>query len=129
MLMGRKTFESIGKPLHDRTNLVASRKTSIRADGVRVVSSVRYELMSAIIRDLCDEPVGDVFVIGGAEVYRAALPFCSRAYVTRVHTRVEGDNLVRFPCDLSSWRVLEREEQRADACHAHAFEFLTMVRP
>lgn len=121
VLMGRKTFESIGRPLDGRTNLVASRTLSPNIDGVWIVRDVRYELANVVC--------GDVFVIGGAEVYREALPFCTRAYVTRVHARTTGDALTRFPCDLSGWRVIESEKRRVDACHAHAFEFLTLERP
>lgn len=121
VLMGRKTFEGLGGPLKRRVNLVASRSMETCPDDVRIVRDVRGELANAT--------GGDLLVIGGAEVYREALPFCDRAYVTRVHTRVAGDGLVRFPCDLSGWRVIEREEHRADACHAHAFTFETLEPP
>lgn len=121
VLTGRRTYESIGQPLLGRSNLVASRSTAMHPDGVWIVRDIRHELESVTC--------GDVFVIGGAAVYIAALQFCDRAYVTRVHTAVEGDNLTRFPCDLSSWRVVESERHEADARHAHAFTFETLVRP
>lgn len=106
VLMGRKTFESIGRPLDGRTNLVASRTLSPNIDGVWIVRDVRYELANVVC--------GDVFVIGGAEVYREALPFCTRAYITRIHARTTGNDLTRFPCDLSGWRVIEREKRRVE---------------
>lgn len=127
VLMGRKTYESIGRPLPDRTNLVASRTASMPRRHVCIVRDVRYELFNIASGGAC--VLGNVFVIGGAEVYREALPFCDRAYVTRVHTTVEGEGLVRFPCDLSGWGAVEREEHGADDSHAHPFTFETLVRP
>lgn len=123
VLMGRRTYESIGRPLPGRSNLVASRSTAMRPDGVWIVRDIRHELESVTC--------GDVFVIGGAEVYAAALPYVERAYITSVYTRVEGDNLTRFPCDLSRWcvDVESIEHHDRDERHAHAFAMMTAVRP
>mgnify|MGYP001021195921 CR=1 FL=1 len=122
VIMGRRTYESIGAPLDRRANFVLSRRRGYEASWARVIANVDYAMRFAT-------SMGDVFVIGGAEVYAAALPYCERAYVTRVHTTVEGDNLTRFPCDLSAWRVVASERHEADARHAHPFTFETLVRP
>lgn len=124
VIMGRRTYESIGAPLDRRANFVLSRRRGYEASWARVIANVDYAMRFAT-------SMGDVFVIGGAEVYAAALPYCERAYVTRVHTTVEGDNLTRFPCDLSRWRVdVESiEHHDRDERHAHAFAMMTAVRP
>ena len=90
IVMGRKTFESIGKPLPGRTNIVITRNPAFQAEGVKVVPSLAaaLELATNIAqRDGAEEAV----VIGGAEIYRATLPQANRLYVTEVHTVVEGD--------------------------------------
>ena len=124
VIMGRKTYESIGAPLDHRSNFVLTRQRGYDASWARVVSNIDYAVRFAAT-------MGDVFVIGGAEVYAAALPYVTRAYITSVYTRVEGDTLTRFPCDLSRWTVdVESiEHHAADDRHAHAFAMLTAVRP
>jgi len=123
VVMGRKTRESIGHALGGRRNVVLSRDPKYVAELSWMAPTITDALDVAASND------ADVFVIGGAEVYAAALPYVERAYITSVNTRVEGDNLTRFPCDLSSWRVVESERHEADARHAHAFTFETLVRP
>ncbi len=120
VLMGRKTADSIGAPLARRRNIVASRRGITRRGAWVTVPSL-VDAIQAYNGE-------DVFIIGGAEVYEAALPFCTRAYVTRVHATVEGSDLMRFPCDLSSWHVVASERHDADARHAHAFTFETLSR-
>ena len=106
-IMGRKTYESIvariGKPLPNRKNVVITRQVEyVVPDGVQVVRSFE-EAMQSVGRD------GDAFVIGGAEVYRAALSFVDRLYLTRVHLQAEGSIL--FPdLDLVEWRLQNAQE-------------------
>lgn len=124
VVMGRRTFESIGHALPGRANFVLSRTPGYVAPNARVVSSVPAAL--AVARRL-----GDVFVIGGAEVYAAALPHCTRAYLTWVYTHTDGRGLTHFPCDLSGWEVDPRTVERfgPDTRHAHAFTTRTAERP
>ena len=126
VLMGRKTFESIGGRLSGRFNFVLSRDPAFRPADVRVESS-----LDVLADETWASPGRDLFVIGGAEVYAAALPHVERAYITGVYTRVAGDNLTRFPCDLSRWSVdVESiEHHDRDERHAHAFAMMTAVRP
>ena len=88
ILMGRKTWESIGRPLPERTNIVITRDPDYQAAGCTVVHSVDAALRAA-------EPHSEVMVIGGAELYRQVLPEVSTIYLTQVHADVEGDTV--FP--------------------------------
>lgn len=87
LLMGRVTFESIGRPLPGRDTIVMSRRKSLEIPGVRVIASLNQ------LQDM--KVKGEIFVVGGAEIYRAALPYCSDLYLTEVLREVEGDR--RFP--------------------------------
>lgn len=87
LLMGRVTFESIGRPLPGRDTIVLSRRRGLEIPGVRAISSLS-ELHGMPIK-------GEIFVVGGAEVYRAALPYCRDLYLTEVRREVEGDR--KFP--------------------------------
>lgn len=125
VVMGRKTRESIGHALGGRRNVVLSRDPKYVAELSWMAPTITDALDVAASND------ADVFVIGGAEVYAAALPYVERAYITCVYTRVEGGTLTRFPCDLSRWRVdVESiEHHDRDERHAHAFAMMTAVRP
>lgn len=122
LLMGRLTFESIGRPLDGRTNVVLSRRAGYEASGCRVATS--FEGALAIARaDGGGAP--ELMVIGGAEVYALALPVADRLYLTRVQGRFEGD--VYFPpYDESEW-IEERCDAGGDA-DGPAYRFVTYRR-
>src|SRR6185369_13625184 len=84
LIMGRKTFESFGKPLPGRTNVIITRNKNFKAEGCIVVASLNEALEKSKHDD-------QVFVFGGGEIFREALPLVRKIYMTRVHTRVEGD--------------------------------------
>ena len=120
MLMGRKTFDSIGKALPGRRNLVMTRGTSIEAPGVETVPSVEAAL--AATRD-----ADELMVIGGAEIFRLCLPRAQRIYLTRVHAPIVGDT--RFPnLDWNEWRCLERTAHAADEKNAYSMTFFVLER-
>ena len=120
ILMGRKTFESLGRPLPGRTNLVLTRDRSWSAPGVVVVHSVEEALMQAASSD-------ELVVIGGAEIYRLVLPVARRIYLTHVHADVPGD--VTFPeFDPTQWADVEWTSQPADESHAYPLTFVTLER-
>ncbi len=121
MVMGRKTYEAIGRPLPGRTSIVLTRNPEYRApEGVVVVPSLEQAL------NACPEDT-EVFVIGGAAVYRAALPRVERLYVTLVHGTPEGD--IYFPDeDLRQWQLVQEEHHEADETHAYPFSFLEYHR-
>ncbi|HKC16791.1 MAG TPA: dihydrofolate reductase [Steroidobacteraceae bacterium] len=120
LLMGRRTFESIGRALPGRRNLVLTRGARTFPDGIEPVASLEMAMMRcADAAELC--------VIGGAEVYAQAFPLATRLELTRVHVDARGD--VRFPeFDAAQWRELERIEHRADARHEWPMTFLTLER-
>ncbi len=120
ILMGRKTFESIGKPLPGRTNIVLTRDRQWQAEGVVVVHSIDEALRKA-----GDSP--ELVVIGGAEIYRLVMPFARRIYMTHVHADVEGDTY--FPdFDPTQWVDAEYTSQPADDRHAFPVTFVTLER-
>jgi dihydrofolate reductase len=126
IVMGRKTFESIGRPLPGRTNIVISRQGGYGAEGVRVVSSLDEALALAEDIALVDG-VEELIVIGGAEIYAAALPRAQRIYLTRVHAEVEGD--AHLPdIDWSAWREISREDHDATPPDSHAYSFVIYAR-
>jgi len=115
ILMGRKTFESIGKPLPGRHNIVVTRDPNYRRDGVTVVHDVDAALAAAA-------PAPEVMVIGGSELFRTLLPRAGRVHLTWVHGNIEGD--VHWPAlDEREWSVVEREVHAADERHAWAMTF------
>lgn len=123
LIMGRKTWESIGKPLPGRLNLVVTRQPDYVAQGGHTASSLEAALQLAEASD-----AKEVFVIGGADLYRAALPLAARLYLTRVAAQPEGDTL--FPdMNLSEWHAARVEPHPADERHAHAFRFEVWERP
>jgi dihydrofolate reductase len=117
IVMGRKTWESIGRPLPGRRNIVISRQSAYLAAGAEVVGSFDDAIELA-------ETAGEseLFVIGGAEIYRLAMPRAERLYVTRVHAAVEGDTYLH---DLpgSGWQVVESSDHAADAKNEYRFSF------
>lgn len=115
MVMGRRTFESIGRPLPGRRSLVLSRDPGYRPDGVEVHPDLPSALAAAA-------DAGEVFVVGGAAVFSEALALADRIHLTRVHAEVEGD--VRFPDpDPARWRLVSSRRHEADDEHDLAFTF------
>lgn len=126
VVMGRRTFESIGRPLPGRTNIVITRNREFSAAGVRVVSSLDEALELAADIAMIDG-VDELVVIGGAEIYRAAIPRADRLYVTEVHAQVEGD--AHLPAiDWSRWQERERERHQADGANPYNYSFVTYER-
>jgi dihydrofolate reductase len=119
VLMGRRTYESIGRPLPERTNVVVS-SSSAPIAGCALVDSVTAAL--ALLA-----PAAEVMVIGGGQIYRQCLDFCSIIHMTRVHAEIAGD--VCFP-ELSpgQWHERVLEHHAADARHAHAFSYVEWTR-
>jgi dihydrofolate reductase len=121
IVMGRKTFESIGKPLPGRVNIVVTRDPGYRREGVIVTHDVDSALRAA-------GEVPEIMVIGGAELFRSLLPRAGRVHLTRVHGNIEGD--VMWPAlDGREWQVVERKEFAADERHAYAMTIEVLERP
>lgn len=114
VVMGRKTFESLGRPLPHRRNVVVTRDKQFQAAGVDVVHSPKEAL--ALPRNPGD---GDVFVIGGQQIYEALLPHTDVVYVTEVQTEIEGDAF--FPELGDEWELNELRRHEADEHNEYAF--------
>jgi dihydrofolate reductase len=121
IIMGRKTYQTIGRPLPGRHNIIVSRNTAYKADGCSVVGSLD-EALKLAAADGTDE----VFVTGGGTIYDQALPLANKIYLTRVHASPAGD--VHFRYDPKEWREDSREEHVADNQNEHAYTWLTLVR-
>ncbi len=120
IIMGRKTFDSIGRPLPERTNIVVSRQLEVAPVGCELAHSLNDAIRIA-------KPTGDeVFIIGGADIYSQAIDLADRIYLTRVHATIDGDAF--FPEIESEWVETEREEHLADEKHQYSFSFITYRR-
>jgi dihydrofolate reductase len=120
MLMGRKTFEAIGKPLPGRASIVLTRDPQWQAQGVIAVRSLDEALQRAgDVPELC--------AIGGAELFRLVMPIAQRIHLTLIHADIPGDTVFP-PIDESQWREVERVEHPADERHAFAMTFETLER-
>jgi dihydrofolate reductase len=120
LLMGRRTFESIGRPLPGRRNLVLTRGATAFPAGVEAVASI-----DAALALLPETP--ELCVIGGATLFTQTLPLARRLYLTEVHAAVAGD--VHFPpWNRADWCEIERREHPADERHLYAMSFVTLER-
>ncbi len=120
IVMGRKTFASIGRPLPERQNIVVTRDPEFRAPGCDIVASP-----DAAIELAGDS--ADVMVIGGSQIYAAFLPRARRIYLTRVHVQIEGDTFFAA-LDEADWSLVACEEHAANPACVHAFAFMTYDR-
>lgn len=120
LLMGRKTHESIGRPLPGRLNVVLTRDQGWRAPGVSVVHTLAQGLDAA-------GEAGELMVIGGAEIYRLVMPRAHRIYLTRVQADVAGDTYFP-PLDPQEWVEVARDDYPADERNAFPLSFVTLER-
>lgn len=120
VVMGRKTWDSIGRPLPGRRNLVLSRSTDFRPDGAEVLPG-----LSELLEAVADEE--KVMIIGGAGIYRLFLPLCRAAHLTEVDAVFEGDTFLPV-LDRRVWREVARERRAPDAKNPHAMSFLHLCR-
>lgn len=115
VIMGRRTFESIGRPLPQRRNLVLSRDPHCSAAGAEVAGSLAAALEQV-------NAATEVFVLGGAAVFAAAMPHAEQIYLTRVHALIDGDTT--FPALDEQWQLISSHHHDADADNAlpHSFQ-------
>ncbi len=120
VIMGRKTFESIGKPLPRRVNVVLTRDQNFKVDGCLIASTLDEAI------NLCE---GDdqVFIIGGGELYRLALPIAEKLYLTRIHKPFEGD--VFFPeINEDEWVIESEQKGQPSENNGIQYTFVNLVR-
>lgn len=126
VVMGRKTYESIGKPLDQRDNIVITRKRGLSLPGAHVTGSLDEALTLA--RSLAERRGADeIMIIGGAEIFREALPLAQRIYLTRVYGRPEGDILLDA-FDTSEWREAAREPMERGPRDQFSADFIVLDR-
>lgn len=120
VIMGRKTYESIGRPLPGRGNIVITADSGYQAEGCQVVHSVEQALEAA---GSCEEAM----IIGGAKLYRQTLENADRLYLTLVKAEPEGDTW--FPeIELQQWREIERQAHTADESNEYDYDFVVLER-
>lgn len=126
VIMGRKTYQSIGKPLKDRTNIVVTRNASLSAPGVVFVPSFA-DALAAARADAARRGVDEITVIGGSDIFAAAMPVADRLEITHVHASPEGD--VFFPrIDPQVWREGARQEHPAGPNDSVSFSVTAYLR-
>jgi dihydrofolate reductase len=124
IIMGRKTYDSIGKPLPGRANIVVTQGDGAFPDGVDVAADVSAA-MEVAQRRAKETGADEIMIIGGATLYEATLPDADRVYLTEIHEAVDGDTF--FPeFDRTAWREVEREDR--DDIHTAPVSFVTLDR-
>jgi len=122
IIMGRKTFESIGKPLPNRTTIVISRQADLQIEGAIIAHSVEEAILKA--KSITRE---DIFIVGGAEIYALSLALADQILVTQLHDIFDGD--AYFPeIPSESWEVKEKERGITDEKNAYQYSYITYSR-
>jgi len=121
MLMGRKTFESLQRPLPGRTIVVITRDPDFRPDGVLAAHSLEQAIDLASLDD-------EIFIAGGAQIYEQAIPRADRMYITRVHVEIDGDTFFPEFDDVTEWALVDAEHREADEQNEYPYSFLTYER-
>lgn len=116
IIMGRKTFESIGKALPGRTSIIVSRQPTYKIPGCIVVHSLEEAVNVAN-----NDP--EIFIIGGAEIFKESLHLVNRIYLTRIYEDFEGDTF--FDIDLSNWKLIFKEDHISDEKNPYNHSFCT----
>lgn len=121
VLMGRKTFDSIGKPLPGRENIVLTRNEQFSPEGVTIIHSLDEMLLTKTYADQ------NLFIIGGAEIFKECLHIADRLYITKIHDTFEGDTY--FPeFDEETYRIIYREKGPKDKKNPYDYEFLILEK-
>lgn len=122
IIMGRKTYESIGRPLPGRTSIVVSRQEDYSAEGVKVAPALEQALH--IARKAGET---EAFIIGGAQLFRDAMPLADRFYLTRIHHTFTADTYLPA-IDMREWEELERKDFQPDEKNKYPYSFITLKR-
>jgi dihydrofolate reductase len=120
ILMGRRTYQSIGRPLPGRTNVVITRQKDFQAEGCLMAHSVEQAIA------LCHKD-DEIFVIGGAEIYQQTLPVADKIYLTIIHQDFEGDTFL-FEIDKTVWQETSREDFAPDEKNKYRYSFITLEK-
>lgn len=118
VVMGRKTLESLGKPLKGRRNIVITRQKDFQVDGAIIVKDLDESLSATKTMD-----VKEVFVIGGGEIYKQFLPIANKIYITRVHMSPEDADTYFPEFSEKEWKLVSKKDYEPDAKHPYAYSF------
>jgi dihydrofolate reductase len=121
IIMGRKTYDSIGKPLPGRTSIVITRNADFVPDGVVVA----HTLEEAIEKAKGTE-TDETFIIGGGNIYEQSLDVSDKIYLTEVHAHIDGDTF--FEINRADWKEISRTPHAADDRHLYAFDFVDLIK-
>ena len=117
VIMGRKSFESVNKPLPGRTNIVITTNPDWKVETVIVVKNLKDAIQKA-----AETNSKQIFIIGGGEIYKQSMDIADSIYITRVHADLEGDTF--FPeIDKSKWKLTSNQDFEADEKHAYSYSF------
>lgn len=120
IIMGRKTFDSIGKPLPNRTSIIITRQADYKAEGCIVVNSLEQALKKVPAEE-------EAFIIGGGTIYKEVIDKADKLYLTRVHKKFEGDTF--FPkVEDKTWQSVNREDHMPNEKNEYAYSFIDYVR-
>ncbi|WP_372745743.1 dihydrofolate reductase [Lutibacter sp.] len=120
IIMGRKTFESLGKPLPNRTTVIITRNKDFKADGCIIVNSLQEALEAA-------KSDNNPYILGGAEIYSQAIKIADKLDITFVHQKFEADAF--FPeIDTTVWKEVSREDLKADDKNKYNYSFVSFIR-
>jgi len=122
LIMGRKTFDSVGRPLPGRRNIIITRQANLQIAGCDVVHS-----LSEAIELAKSSGAAQISIVGGAEIFRQAMPLANRIYLTRIHAEFEGDAFFTIP-HPENWKETSREDHPADAENAYPLSFIVYDR-
>lgn len=121
IVMGRKTYESIGRPLPGRENIILTRNRSYEADGCKIIHTIDD------LRQIKQQYNDELFILGGAEIFKEVLPEVDRLYVTYIDAEFVGDTF--FPeVDLNEWKEISREKGIKDENNPYDYEFIVYER-
>lgn len=122
IIMGRKNFEAIGRALPRRLNIILTRQEDYEAKGAVVVHRLE-EAFARAKAEAAEQGEEEIFIIGGGEIYRAALPQTDRVYLTKIDLEVEGGTVFFPELPEEDWRLVSEKPQETDAKNAHPFSF------
>lgn len=121
IIMGRKTYETIGRPLPGRLNIIITRDQEFSAEGCVVVHSIDEAITKAKSED-----TDEIFIIGGGVIFEETLPLADKLYLTEVHASPDGDTFFRY--DKSDWQEVDRQDFAADEKNQYPYSFVTLTK-
>tara|TARA_Y100001970_G_scaffold283544_1_gene398933 strand:- start:692 stop:1171 length:480 start_codon:yes stop_codon:yes gene_type:complete len=126
IIMGRKTWDSLGRPLPGRTNIIVTRRGGVKSDGIKIADSLKSALDLAK-SCLTTPSATEIFVIGGAQIYKEAFPLANRLYLTRVNSIVDGDTYLDG-FDEADWIEISNKSFNAVSSEGHNYSICVLDR-